>query len=230
MYARLLCAVKRSPCIQLPADRNLPTVMTMKSRFRNCYRQHSEDLICLCRYLWLILRPLEKGCCMCEDKRLDKVAYFLAWCTQRGITYPKCDISQFDNTGRGVGATDDIDANEVILNVPDDAVLMPETCSLAEVNTSLQQYSYTFSERQEGEKKPIEHVNWEALASLHCRCKPLIDHVQELREAQLFNGSSRGRHAELSGLTIALMYEASIGQASRSAAVFNVSMPQFLLK
>ena len=72
---------------------------------------------------------------MCEDERLDKVADFLAWCTQQGITYPKCGISNFDNTGRGVGAIDDIDKNEVVLSVPDDAVLMPETCSLAEVDT-----------------------------------------------------------------------------------------------
>ena len=89
---------------------------------------------------------------MCEDKRLDKVADFLAWCTQRGIAYPKCDISDFGNTGRGVGATDYIDKNEVVLSVPDDAVLMPETCSLAEVNSSLQQSSYTSLSAKKGRR------------------------------------------------------------------------------
>lgn len=71
---------------------------------------------------------------------------------------------------------------------------------------------------------------WGALAALHSRCKFLNHNLQELREAQLFNGSSRGSHAELSGLTIALMYETCIGQASRFAAAFNVSMPQMLTK
>ncbi len=79
---------------------------------------------------------------MRRHERLDKVADFLEWCTQWGITYSKTGISNFDHTGRGVEAIDNINKYEVIISVPDDAVLMPETCSLAEVDAQSSVWSH----------------------------------------------------------------------------------------
>lgn len=67
----------------------------------------------------------------CE--RLDQGAAFLAWCSTQGIPCTRCTIQNYDDTGRGLGASDEIPKGAVILSVPDDAVLMPETCSIAEV-------------------------------------------------------------------------------------------------
>ena len=69
---------------------------------------------------------------MCAEERLDHATPFLAWCETQGISCSKCTIQDFLETGRGVGAGEDIQKGEAILSVPDEAVLMPETCSIAQ--------------------------------------------------------------------------------------------------
>ena len=68
---------------------------------------------------------------MCETERVDQAPQFLAWCNTQGIALSKCSAQQYEETGRGIGASEGIQKGEVILNVPDDAVLMPTTCSIA---------------------------------------------------------------------------------------------------
>ncbi len=57
---------------------------------------------------------------------------FLAWCATVGIKHPKCTIGVLPGTGRGVIATQDIQHGEVVVEVPDDAVLMVETCRIGD--------------------------------------------------------------------------------------------------
>ena len=63
--------------------------------------------------------------------QIDQAPQFLAWCKTQGIALRNCGIQHYKDTGRGIGASEDIQKGEVILNVPDDAVLMPSTCSIA---------------------------------------------------------------------------------------------------
>ena len=61
---------------------------------------------------------------MVIDAKLPK------WVSKLGITCPKCVLNDFDGAGgRGVAAAAAIEQDEVVVSVPDDAVLMPETCS-----------------------------------------------------------------------------------------------------
>ena len=68
---------------------------------------------------------------MCATETLDEALHFHAWCKTRGISLNESSIQYFEVTGRGVGAIEDIQKRDVIRSVPDDAVLMPHTCSLA---------------------------------------------------------------------------------------------------
>ena len=63
-------------------------------------------------------------------------ANFIQWLAAEGVSSDACTISDFPDTGRGVAAARDIAAEEVIIRVPDDAVLMVGTCCIAEVYSS----------------------------------------------------------------------------------------------
>ena len=65
---------------------------------------------------------------------LEQAAKFSEGCENLGITCPQASLQYFEATGRGLRAADDIEEHQVILNVPDDAVLMPETCTIAAVS------------------------------------------------------------------------------------------------
>ncbi|KAF8073173.1 SETD6 [Scenedesmus sp. PABB004] len=69
----------------------------------------------------------------CTASAPDKpAAPFVAWCAERRVLWPKCAVADLPATGRGVAATADIAAGEVVVEVPDDAVLMAESCAIAE--------------------------------------------------------------------------------------------------
>ena len=74
---------------------------------------------------------------MCATELVDQAPQFLAWCKTQGILLSKCKVQRFEGTGRGIGASEDIQKGEVILHVPDDAVLMPSTCSVAKARAVL---------------------------------------------------------------------------------------------
>ena len=65
---------------------------------------------------------------------LEQAADFSEWCETLGISCPEASLQYFEATGRGLGAADDIEEHQIILNVPDDAVLMPETCTISAVS------------------------------------------------------------------------------------------------
>ena len=65
---------------------------------------------------------------------LEQAANFSEWCEILGITCPEASLQYFEATGRGLRAANDIEEHQIILNVPDDAVLMPETCTIAAVS------------------------------------------------------------------------------------------------
>ena len=64
---------------------------------------------------------------------LEQAAAFSGWCRDLGISSSKASVQYFEATGRGLQAAADIEENQIILNVPDDAVLMPETSTIAAV-------------------------------------------------------------------------------------------------
>ena len=56
------------------------------------------------------------------------------WLASRGVKCAKCRLRTFVGSGgRGVAACHDIEGDEDVIIVPDDAVLMPENCSIADV-------------------------------------------------------------------------------------------------
>lgn len=57
---------------------------------------------------------------------------FLKWCSKSKLMHPKCTIGTLANTGRCVLATKDIKLGEIVVEVPDDIVLMAENCSIGE--------------------------------------------------------------------------------------------------
>ncbi|GAX84660.1 hypothetical protein CEUSTIGMA_g12081.t1 [Chlamydomonas eustigma] len=59
------------------------------------------------------------------------VGVFLKWCRRNKVTFPKCKIAKSDETGRCVQACQHIKEGEVVVEVPDDAVLMAENSSMA---------------------------------------------------------------------------------------------------
>lgn len=48
------------------------------------------------------------------------------WIDENGIQMNKCEIHEFENTGRGIRATEKISRSCVIISLPDTMVLMPE--------------------------------------------------------------------------------------------------------
>ena len=64
---------------------------------------------------------------MVHDARLPR------WINKLGISCSKCALHVFDGAeGRGVAAVAAIEQDEVVVSVPDDAVVMPENCSISD--------------------------------------------------------------------------------------------------
>lgn len=57
-------------------------------------------------------------------------ADFTAWCQQHAVLWPKCVTGVSPATGRCVLACQDIQEGEVVVEVPDDMVLMAENCGI----------------------------------------------------------------------------------------------------
>jgi hypothetical protein len=57
---------------------------------------------------------------------------FEDWCRKSKVKYPNCSISASKDTGRCVVAVKDIKKDEVVVEVPDDKVLMPETSQIGQ--------------------------------------------------------------------------------------------------
>lgn len=83
------------------------------------------------------------------------VPKFFNWLREAGIECRSCGIHVFDGSGRGVIATTDILDGEVVVHVPDGAVLMPENCTISEVHIC--------------HNPPHMHSNTEFMESLHIR-------------------------------------------------------------
>jgi SET domain-containing protein 6 len=60
------------------------------------------------------------------------VRVFRSWCKKRKVLWDSCDIQETTTTGRAVVAAQDIAQDAVVVEVPDDAVLMGENCSIAD--------------------------------------------------------------------------------------------------
>lgn len=60
-------------------------------------------------------------------------ARFLTWLRRQGVGCSKCGIHSFDGRGRGVIATEGIGDGEVVVDVPDNTVLMPHNCTFSKV-------------------------------------------------------------------------------------------------
>ena len=67
----------------------------------------------------------------CYESAYD-AAPFLRWCEKHNVSFPGCSISTCKDTGRCVLASKDIKNGEVVVEVPDEAVLMGESCGIAE--------------------------------------------------------------------------------------------------
>jgi hypothetical protein len=60
-------------------------------------------------------------------------AKFNSWCKKHKVLWPKCTTDVSASTGRCVLASEDIAAGEVVVEVPDDMVLMAENCDIQDI-------------------------------------------------------------------------------------------------
>ncbi|GFR41412.1 hypothetical protein Agub_g2095 [Astrephomene gubernaculifera] len=58
---------------------------------------------------------------------------FLAWCKEERVRFPSSHLAALANTGRALVASRAIKMGEVVVEVPDDAVLMADNCSIRDV-------------------------------------------------------------------------------------------------
>jgi len=63
-------------------------------------------------------------------------AQFEEWLDFEGVDWDSCTLADTAGMGQGVLAARDIQEGEVVLSVPDDAVLMPDDCCIAQVSLS----------------------------------------------------------------------------------------------
>eukprot|EP00198_Chlamydomonas_reinhardtii_P014034 XP_001703371.1 predicted protein [Chlamydomonas reinhardtii] len=60
-------------------------------------------------------------------------AEFVAWCQEEKVRFPSSHLAVLPATGRALVASRNIKMGEVVVEVPDDAVLMAENCGLRDV-------------------------------------------------------------------------------------------------
>jgi SET domain-containing protein 6 len=65
--------------------------------------------------------------CTCEN---PDPASFQSWCKKHSVLWQTCTMGMSAATGRCVLAARDIAPGEVVVQVPDDMVLMAENCSI----------------------------------------------------------------------------------------------------
>ncbi|GLC35928.1 hypothetical protein PLESTB_000520300 [Pleodorina starrii] len=58
---------------------------------------------------------------------------FLAWCQEERVRFPSSHLTVLPDTGRALVASRNIKMGEVVVEVPDDAVLMADNCSIREI-------------------------------------------------------------------------------------------------
>ena len=64
---------------------------------------------------------------------MTRTSHLPTWVSSLGVTCPHVVLHDFSGAGgRGVAAASAIEEGEVVVSVPDDSVLMPETCSIAD--------------------------------------------------------------------------------------------------
>lgn len=63
----------------------------------------------------------------------DTAGRFITWLHKEKVAIPRCGIGSFSGTGRGVVAQEAISCGEVVVSVPDDAALLPDSSCIAEV-------------------------------------------------------------------------------------------------
>lgn len=63
-------------------------------------------------------------------------AQFEEWLDFEGVDWDSCTLADTAGMGQGVLAARDIADCEVVISVPDDAVLMPDDCCIAQVSLS----------------------------------------------------------------------------------------------
>lgn len=68
------------------------------------------------------------GCTPAGSQTFDAI---LKWCKKEKFKFPKCEIAVLPDTGRAIVASGDIREGELVIEVPDDTVLMAENCSIA---------------------------------------------------------------------------------------------------
>ncbi|GIL72649.1 hypothetical protein Vretimale_4391 [Volvox reticuliferus] len=58
---------------------------------------------------------------------------FLAWCQEERVSFPSSHITVLSSTGRALVASRAIKMGEIVVEVPDDAVLMADNCSIRDI-------------------------------------------------------------------------------------------------
>ena len=67
----------------------------------------------------------------------DVAGRFIAWLHKEKVAIPRCGIGSFPGTGRGVVAQEAISCGEVVVSVPDDSALLPNSSCIAEVGVPM---------------------------------------------------------------------------------------------
>ena len=68
---------------------------------------------------------------------MSKRQQFCDWLDAEDVDWGSCTLSDITGRGQAVVATAYIAKDEVIISVPDDAVLMSDDCRIAEVHTAI---------------------------------------------------------------------------------------------
>ncbi|EFJ47106.1 hypothetical protein VOLCADRAFT_105180 [Volvox carteri f. nagariensis] len=58
---------------------------------------------------------------------------FLAWCSEERVRFPSSRLATLPDTGRALVASRNIKMGEVVVEVPDDAVLMADNCTIRDI-------------------------------------------------------------------------------------------------
>jgi hypothetical protein len=151
-------------------------------------------------------------------------AAFRSWCDAEKILWPKCAVGVSAATGRCVVATGDIKECEVVVEVPDDAVLMVENCSIydqlageiapvAGACACLSQCTGSRDSAPHLSDPPFQP----ATARSPGRAKPLTKHPNPTTAAGGLSKPAEDALLEVQGLVLAVMHERALGPKSRWA-------------
>jgi SET domain-containing protein 6 len=149
----------------------------------------------------------------CYESAYD-AAPFLRWCEKHNVSFPGCSISTCKDTGRCVLASKDIKNGEVVVEVPDEAVLMGESCGIAEKLAGGRRRSPARRSWRFGPGRPPSAASC-CLRRVPAAPAPTAPPPLPPAAVGLLKGPGTDAILEVLGLVVAVMYEKARGPKSK---------------